>query len=120
MTGGVERVMRDDVDAASTLACTAERFAELEATIERGLEAYVQTGQALAEIRDTRAYLLADYPSFNAYLEGRWEMSRRQAFNLLSATAVVHELVQTSAPPCDFQATSLPVTGPTFTQALQL
>ena len=71
--------------------CTPERFAELEATVERGLEAYIQTGQALAEIRDTRAYLLAGYTSFNTYLEGRWSWSRRTAFNLLKAAAVAED-----------------------------
>jgi len=35
--------------------CTPERFAALEATSERGIAADIQTGQALAEIRDTRA-----------------------------------------------------------------
>jgi len=100
--------------------CTPERFAALEATIERGIAAYIQTGQALAEIRDTRAYLLAGYPSFNAYLEGRWDMSRRQAFNLLAATAVVDELVQTFAPTCELQATPEPVVLPTYTQAIEL
>src|SRR5207253_10173605 len=38
------------------------------------------------------------YASFNAYLEGRWEMSRRQAFNLLAATEVAQDLVQAPAP----------------------
>src|SRR5437763_15472939 len=81
--------------------CTRERFAELEATVERGLEAYIQTGLALAEIRDTRAYLLAGYASFNAYLESRWSWSRRTAFNLLRAAAVAEDLalVQPLAPP---------------------
>ncbi len=123
MTGGVERVIRDDVDGVSTLACTAERFAELEATIERGLEAYIQTGQALAEIRDTRAYLLAGYPSFNAYLEGRWEMSRRQAYRILAAKAIADDLcplVTTLSPvAADLQATNS-AAPPTFTQALEL
>jgi site-specific DNA-methyltransferase (adenine-specific) len=88
----------DDLAAVGLSACSPERLAELEATIERGIDAYIQTGQALAEIRDTRAYLLAGYPSFNAYLEGRWSWSRRQAFDLLAASAVAVELVQTSAP----------------------
>jgi hypothetical protein len=46
----------------------------------------VQTSQALAEIRDTQAYLLAGHPSFNSYLEGRWDMSCRKAFHLLAAS----------------------------------
>jgi hypothetical protein len=104
----------------STSMCTSGRLTELEATIERGLEAYIQTGQALAEIRDTHAYLLAGYPSFNAYLEGRWDMSRRQAFNLLAASSAVHELVQTFTPACDLQATPEPIALPTFTQAVEL
>ena len=60
----------DEIAAAGPPACSRERFAELEATVEQGLETSIQTGQALAEIRGTRAYLLAGYPSFNAYLEG--------------------------------------------------
>src|ERR687883_55362 len=95
---------------AQAATCTPERFPELEATVERGLEAYIQTGQALAEIRDTRAYLLAGYSSFNTYLEGRWSWSRRTAFNLLAAWEVTHELVQTSAP----------VALPTRSQAVEL
>lgn len=81
--------------------CTLERLGELEATVAHGLEAYIQTGSALAEIRDTRAYLLVGYSSFNAYLEGRWAWSRRTAFNLLTAAAVAQDLalVQPLAPP---------------------
>src|SRR5256885_9259529 len=73
---------------------------------------YRQDRRATSEAatRDTRAYLLAGYASFNAYLEGRWEMSRRQAFRILAATAVVHELVPTLAP----------VPLPTLTQAEEL
>src|SRR5918912_2582062 len=96
----MRRLVRD-ADGPIAPTCSPERFAELEATIERGIDAYIQTGQELAEIRDTRAYLLAGYPSFNAYLEGRWSWSRRTAFNVLRAAAVAQDLalVQPLAPP---------------------
>jgi site-specific DNA-methyltransferase (adenine-specific) len=116
-SGSATEDVTDGSLEVSTPPCTPERFAELEATVERGIDAYIHTGQALAEIRDTRAYLLAGYPSFNAYLDGRWEMGRRHAFKLVAASAVAdgfRQLVPTLAPACNVQPT------PTFTQALEL
>jgi hypothetical protein len=94
------RYLVHDTDGPIAPSCSPERFVELEATVERGLEAYIETGQVLAEIRDTRAYVMARYASFKvAYLEGRWHMSRRHAFDVLAAITAAVELVQTCSAP---------------------
>jgi hypothetical protein len=69
----------------------AERLAELEATIELGLDAFVRTGQALEEIRTRRLYLLT-HVSFEAYLRERWNLSHPRGFALCNAAQVANAL----------------------------
>ena len=68
-----------------------DRLAELEQTIERGLQTFVEVGQALAEIRDGRLYR-ATHDTFESYLSGRWNISRSRGYRLIDASAVVDAL----------------------------
>ena len=63
----------------------------LEATVERGLRAFWEIGQALRQIRDKRLYR-QDYPTFEEYCITRWEMSRRSAYQLINAAIVVENV----------------------------
>ena len=57
-----------------------ERLAQCEATIRRGLHTFVEVGQALAEIRDSRLYR-ATHETFATYLDDRIEEAY-QSFEL--------------------------------------
>lgn len=76
---------------APTLAPVADRLAECEAVIERGLDSFVEVGRALIEIRDSRLYR-ETHGTFQAYLAERWRMSRPRAYQLMDG-AVVSGLV---------------------------
>jgi 16S rRNA G966 N2-methylase RsmD len=67
------------------------RLAELERVVDRGLQTFVEVGLALQEIRDGRLYR-ETHATFEAYLDGRWGMSRSRGYRLIEAAAVA-ELV---------------------------
>lgn len=63
----------------------------LETTISKGLETFVEVGNALAEIRDRR--LDRQYhESFDAYCREQWEIGRSRAYQLIHAAEVVAEV----------------------------
>lgn len=66
-------------------------FRSLEATVEQGLRAFWQIGQALRQIRDKRLYR-QDYGTFEDYCLTRWEISRRSAYQLIEAASVVENV----------------------------
>lgn len=72
-----------------------EELGSLEATVERGLRAFWEIGQALQQIRDKRLYR-QEYATFEEYCICRWEMSRRSAYQLIEA-ATVYENVRHGA-----------------------
>lgn len=66
-------------------------LAECEATIERGLETFVEVGTALIRIRDKGLYT-ESHGTFEAYCQSRWGMARRTAYQLISAAKVVENV----------------------------
>jgi VRR-NUC domain len=61
-----------------------ERLDGLEAIIERGVQTFVEVGEALMEIRDSRLYKQT-HSSFESYLRERWKMSRPRGYQLIDA-----------------------------------
>jgi phage N-6-adenine-methyltransferase len=78
------------MDVALTVT-EQDRLAMCEEVIEQGLATFVDVGMALLEVRDSRLYRLA-YPTFEAYCEARWNMSRKRAYDLTFAAQVVQSL----------------------------
>ncbi len=76
----------------NTMSATAQDLHRLESTIERGARAFIEAGQALAEIRDRLLYREAGYESFEKYCRDRWQMSRPRAYELMGAAGVVEHL----------------------------
>ncbi|HEX5591996.1 MAG TPA: DNA N-6-adenine-methyltransferase [Solirubrobacterales bacterium] len=89
-------------------AVATSRLAELEETIGRGLETFVEVGEALREIRDGGLYL-EKYLSFEDYCEQRWQMKRRRAYELMEASTVAEQVSEFShtAPANEAQAKQL-------------
>lgn len=61
------------------------RLVQLERTIEAGMTTFVEVGQALMEIRDSRLYRV-EYKTFEAYCQEKWGMSRRVAYFQIDAS----------------------------------
>ncbi|MBF2067511.1 MAG: hypothetical protein IGS39_24305 [Calothrix sp. C42_A2020_038] len=89
----------------------------LEATVQRGLRAFWEIGQALRILRDKRLYR-QNYNSFEEYCMNRWEMSRRSAYYLIDAAAVYENVNRSSQilPANERQARPLTVLTPSEQQ----
>lgn len=66
----------------------AARLVTCEKTIERGINTFVEVGQALAEIRDAKLYR-ASHKTFEAYCDEKWKFSRQRAYQLIDQAKVV-------------------------------
>ena len=73
----------------------AKRLAALEVTIERGKTAFVEVGEALIEIRDSRLYRI-NHATFEAYCKSRWGFTHQRASQLMTAAAVVTALPESA------------------------
>ena len=80
----------DDESTPITLA-ESGRLVELERTIKRGLETFLEVGEALAEIRDKKLYRI-EYSTFEAYCRDKWKMSDRRARQLIDSVAIVESI----------------------------
>jgi len=72
-------------------ALVPTRLAELETRIERGLQTFIEVGEALAEIRDQRLYR-ESHATFEAYCRERWGWSRQHAYRQIKAAQMVGTL----------------------------
>ncbi len=66
-----------------------ERLAACEHVIERGMASFIEVGNALAEIRDSRLYLEKN-ATFEEYCRDRWNLSRKRAYDQIAAASVSH------------------------------
>jgi hypothetical protein len=70
-------------------AIPTRTLAENETIIARGIGAFIETGLALADVRDRELYREAGYENFSAYLVGRWPaLSRAQAYRAIDTAHV--------------------------------
>jgi hypothetical protein len=67
------------------------RLKELETTIRGGLNTFLEVGDALWEIRESRLYK-SEFQSFEEYCATRWKMTRNYANKLIVAAKVVEDL----------------------------
>lgn len=67
------------------------RKAELEATIERGMQTFVEVGLALMEIRDERLYR-DEFRAFEEYCRVKWGWLRDRSDKLIASAKVVSNL----------------------------
>lgn len=62
-------------------------LADCEQRIERGLKTFIDVGQALAEIRDSRLYK-GSHDTFEAYCSERWGFTDRRARQIMEAAEI--------------------------------
>ena len=87
-------------------AVIVRKLEELEAIIGRGLQSFVEVGNALLEIRDSRLYR-DTHPTFEAYCKERWGMSRFYAHRLIDGAKVVEMLPVGNRPSREYQVRPL-------------
>lgn len=89
------------------LELVTRSLSELEIIIERGLNTFVEVGQALLEIRAGRLYHEAGYTSFDDYCRERWGFSRIHAHRQIEAAQVAGLLPIGNTPANEAQAREL-------------
>jgi hypothetical protein len=72
-------------------------LADHEAVIERGLDTFVEVGRALSAIRDGHLYLTG-HATFEDYCQDRWGLSRKRAYDMMSAAQGVSQICDTDLP----------------------
>lgn len=75
----------------SLTAAEKATLRECEVIIDRGLNTFVEVGESLLKIRDTRLYR-DTHSTFESYCRERWSMSRQHASHLIGAVRVVANL----------------------------
>lgn len=72
---------------------TAEQtsLVKCERTIQAGLQAFYEVGQALKQIRDGRLYR-GQYSTFEDYCIQKWQMGRAHAYRLMESSEVIQNL----------------------------
>jgi DNA modification methylase len=86
-TGGKRRIVATIARKSSSGTLTRtekQRRNELEKVIARGQKAFIEVGEALIEIRESRLYR-DTHPTFDAYVQERWTIRRSRAYQLIDA-----------------------------------
>lgn len=73
----------------------AEQLANLESVIKLNQIDFYALGHALKTIRDERLYRQQYFNSFDRYVKERWDMTRAQAYRLITASEVIDNLSPT-------------------------
>jgi len=62
-----------------------------ETTIKKGLNTFVEVGQALLEIRDKKLYRI-EYKTFEEYCKQKWRISRPRSYQLIEASLAIENV----------------------------
>ncbi|MFD5508966.1 hypothetical protein ACFWIB_14485 [Streptomyces sp. NPDC127051] len=83
-------------------------LAQFEGVIERGMNTFVEVGNALAAIQERKLYR-SDHGTFEMYCRERWGFSRARAYQLTASAAAVSTIVDSGevAPTNEGQAREL-------------
>ncbi len=89
-------------------AVVSRSLVECEEVIERGMQTFVEVGQALAEIRDSRLYL-EGYDRFEDYCKERWGWNASRARQICSASEISERIASVTivTPLCESQVRPL-------------
>ncbi|MEA5405611.1 hypothetical protein VB776_21920 [Arcicella sp. DC2W] len=72
-----------------------DRLSLCESVIEKGLNTFIEVGNALFEIRNNKLYR-DKFTTFESYCRDRWNLKRQRAYELMDAAAVVNTLSEIS------------------------
>jgi hypothetical protein len=85
----------------------ARTLTDLEGVIERGLQTFIEVGEALLEIRERRLYRESGYTEFDDYCRERWGWSETYATRNIQAAQVTQALPYGDGPANEAQAREL-------------
>ena len=74
----------------------SKRLVELEKTIQRGKVAFVEVGNALAEIRDSKLYRI-EYSTFEEYCQEKWGWTKQHAYRLIECAPIAESNPQVTS-----------------------
>lgn len=72
-------------------------LAQLESVIERGMNTFIEVGNALAAIQEQKLYR-ASHGTFEDYCRNRWNMGRAHAYRMITAAEAVSPMGDTGLP----------------------
>lgn len=81
----------EDMDEFPLASDEKQSLARCEAIIARGVQTFVEVGEALTEIRDGKLYRM-QYQTFDAYCKERWGIGSSRARQLIGASAVARQV----------------------------
>jgi hypothetical protein len=73
------------------------RLTELETIIERGKQSFIEVGQALEEVRDSKLYK-EHYGTFEEYCELRWGFKKSRVYQMMEASQAALQLPEAERP----------------------
>lgn len=79
-----------------------QELEQLEEIINKNMKSFYDVGLALAEIKNRELYKISkgcEYKTFEAYCRGVWDFSRRNAYYLIDAAAVIENVNNCSQKP---------------------
>lgn len=92
MTEPANSEVAKTTSTADTLTqAEAQHLTALEQIVRKGLETFLEVGEALLQIRDERLYR-SSHASFEEYCRDKWKFTSRQANRLIGASEVVDNL----------------------------
>jgi site-specific DNA-methyltransferase (adenine-specific) len=80
------------VTDSARLRLVSTELARCEAVIARGLDTFVEVGEALSAIRDQHLYRERGFRSFEAYLKEQWSMGRNTGYTYIQAAEVARNV----------------------------
>jgi hypothetical protein len=86
MSTPISKVKTEDFSMAES-----KRLIELEREIKQALATFIEVGEALMKIRDSKLYRL-EYPSFEDYYRKRWRIKRAHAYRLIESFTIASNL----------------------------
>jgi hypothetical protein len=84
---------KDDSDLQPISISESRDLIALEKIVAKGLQTFVEVGEALAEIRDRKLYKI-EHATFADYCKEKWKMSDRRARQLMDSAEVVGDLAK--------------------------
>ena len=70
---------------STAVTMTEKRLTELESQVRRGLDSFVQVGNALAEIKNRNGFMLRECKTFDEYCAKTFGFSERNGYRMIAA-----------------------------------
>ena len=76
----------------TAVSMTEKRLTELEGQVRRGLDSFVQVGNALAEIKNRNGFMLRECKTFDEYCAKTFGFSERNGYRMIAAAETAKKI----------------------------